>query len=85
MDLSTLAPAGVIGVAYVATELFRKFPNQVFVGRFIWLPSALVGVVGAVLLGWEKPWFEIAWDAIQYAAVAPFLVLVVKRSGGGNA
>ncbi len=87
MNLETLAPAGVVGVAYIVTELFRKFPNSVFVERFIWLPSALVGVIGAVLLSWGKPWNVIAWDAIQYAAVAPFLVLVIKRTTtrGGNA
>jgi hypothetical protein len=79
MDLATLAPAGVIGVAYIATEVFKQLRLGEFGTKFIWLPSALVGIVGAVLLSWSQPWYTIAWNAIQYAAVAPFLVLVVKR------
>ena len=79
MDITQLAPASVIGVAIAATALIKKFvPKKVF-DRIVWLPPMVVGVAGAIVLGWGGEWQKITWDAITYGAIASYAVLVVKR------
>ncbi len=80
MDLTQFAPAAVIGVAISVTELCKKYIRKEIIDRVIWLPSLIVGIVGAILLDWGKPWNIIAWNGISYASAAIAAVLVVKRA-----
>lgn len=79
MNIEQFAPAAVIAVAYALTEFFKAIPHKTFVRRFIWLPSVLTGIAGAVALTPWGDWQAMAWNALQYASVAPFVILVVKR------
>jgi hypothetical protein len=81
MDVTQIAPLGVIGAAIAVTELLKKFVRKEIMDKIIWFPPLLVGAIGAVLLDFGKqPWNIIAWNALVYAAVAGYIVLVAKRT-----
>jgi len=75
-------PGAVVAVAIVATEFYKNigFIKPEIIAKTVWVPSLVVGIVGAVLLGWgTKPWNLIAWDGITYGTLATGLVLIYKR------
>jgi hypothetical protein len=85
MGVTDLLPAAVIGAAIACTSLFKvyvaKIISQDFVDKFIWLPSIIVGVIGALLLTNPLTWRMVVWNAFCWAAGAAFIVLIVKRLG----
>jgi len=85
MNVSELLPAAVIGAAIACTSLFKVYAakgiSQSFVDKFIWLPSVIVGIIGALLLTNPLAWRMVVWNAFCWAAGAAFIVLIVKRLG----
>ena len=82
MDLMQLAPVPVIGLAIIVTQFYKNagFINPDFSKKTVWLPSLVVGIIGAILLGYgTKAWNLIAWDAICYAGASTYAVLIAKR------
>lgn len=80
MDVMQFAPGAVIGVAIAITELLKKYIRKEIMDKIVWVPPLVVGIIGAILLDWGKAWNIVAWDAICYAAISCFTVLVVKRT-----
>lgn len=80
MDLTQLAPAGVIGAAIAVTQILKTYIRKDIMDKIIWLPGLVVGIIGAILLDFGKPWNIIAWNAFTYAAAASFAVLIAKRT-----
>jgi hypothetical protein len=80
MDITAIAPAGVIALAIAITALLKKFVPKETLTKVIWLPPLIVGIIGAILLGWGKAWNLIAWDALVYAGISSYLVLVKRRT-----
>jgi peptidoglycan/LPS O-acetylase OafA/YrhL len=79
--ISDAFPGFVIAVAIAATSLFKRYAPSSFAARFIWLPSIIVGVIGALLLTNPITWRMVLWNAFSWAAGAAFIVLIVKRIG----
>lgn len=80
-DLSQYAPAVVVAVAIAATTLFKQYATAYLAKRYIWAPAAVVGVLGAVLLTTPMEPRAVIWNAICYASISTFIVLIVRRIG----
>lgn len=81
MDIMTVVPGAVISLAIAMTELYKKLVPEEIIKKTIWIPPLVIGVIGAVCLGYGvKPVMQIIWDGLTYAGVACYVVLIQKRT-----
>lgn len=84
MDFTQVLPLIVGAAAFGVTEVYKNlwFIRPDILEKTIWVPSAVVGIIGAVLLGLDQGLGvgTIIVNAIAYSTIAPGVVLAVKRS-----